>query len=434
LSFYNLLGDPALRIAGNEVDDMPLDLARVLLQDLDQANDGSPRCASARTDPAGLAVEFTYDGQSTPPTEVGHYAVVATVVDATCEGSASGTLTVEKGTATLTLDDLTQTYDGTPRVVSATTIPAGLPVEWTYDGQITPPTIAGRYAVVATVADANYEGRATGLLTVEKAAATIVLGDLTQTYDGMPHIVSATTTPAGLPVCLTYNGESAPPTAAGTYAVAAVVNTANFEGGQTGVLTVAKAPVAVSLANLEQVYDGDVKQVTALANPTNLNVEITYNGGELLPSRIGSYNVVARVDDMNFTGTASGTLSILSSRDPFKVWLETKGLNPLDDRFAGDLDIDDDGHTTYQEFIADTNPDDPTSVFELFSDYDAKAGELSLTFVGSSNRMYELLVSTNLFRTTDIIDLGRGQGQMIVTTNVPGSWIGTIRVRMPPSQ
>ena len=98
------------------------------------------------------------------------------------------------------------------------------------------------------------------------------------------------------------------------------------------------------------------------------------------------------------------------------------------------MDIDDDGHTTYQEFIADTNPDDPTSVFELFSDYDAKAGELSLTFVGSSNRMYELLVSTNLFRTTDIIDLGRGQGQMIVTTNVPGSWIGTIRVRMPPSQ
>ena len=434
LSFYNLLGDPALRIAGNEVDDMPLDLARVLLQDLDQTYDGTPRCASAQTDPVGLAVEFTYDGQSTPPTEVGHYAVVATVVDATYEGRASGTLTVEKGTAILTLDNLTQTYDGTPRVVSATTIPAGLPVEWTYDGQITPPTAAGRYAVVTTVADANYEGRATGLLTVEKAAATIVLGDLTQTYDGTPRIVSATTFPLGLPVRLTYNGETLPPTAAGTYAVAAVVNTANFEGGQTGVLTVAKAPVAVSLANLEQVYDGDVKQVTALANPTNLNVEITYNGGELLPSRIGSYNVVARVDDMNFTGTASGTLSILSSRDPFKVWLETKGLNPLDDRFAGDLDIDDDGHTTYQEFIADTNPDDPTSVFELFSDYDAKAGELSLTFVGSSNRMYELLVSTNLFRTTDIIDLGRGQGQMIVTTNVPGSWIGTIRVRMPPSQ
>ena len=190
--------------------------------------------------------------------------------------------------------------------------------------------------------------------------------------------------------------------------------------------------MTVALANLEQAYDGDVKRVTALANSTGLNVEITYNGGALLPSRIGSYAVVAQVDDPNFTGTAAGTLSIVPSRDPFKVWLETKGLNSQNERFARDLDIDGDGLTTYQEYIADTHPDDPTSVFELVSDYDAKAGELSLVFAGSSNRMYELLVSTNLFQTTDVIDLGRGQGSMVVTTNVPGSWVGTIRVRMPP--
>ncbi|MDD2239436.1 MAG: SdrD B-like domain-containing protein [Kiritimatiellae bacterium] len=431
LSLYNLLGDPALRIAGNPIADMPLDLARVRLQDVDQVYDGTPRCVTAQTDPAGLAVEFTYDGAPTPPTAVGRYAVVATVVDATYEGSASGTLTVEKGTADLTLDDLTQTYDGTPRVVSATTIPAGLALEVTYDGQAMPPTVAGNYAVVAAVADANYEGRASGLLTVEKAAATIVLGEMTQTYDGTPRMVSASTMPAGLPVALSYNGEPVAPTAAGIYVVEAVVNTANREGGQTGLLTVAKAPVAVALANLEQAYDGETKQVTALANAPDVAIAVTYNGGELLPSRIGSYEVVAHVDDPNFTGTAAGTLSILPTRDPFKVWLESKGLNPQEQYDAGNEDIDGDGLTTYQEYIADTHPDDLTSVFELLSDYNAKAGELSLIFFGSSNRIYELLVSTNLFQTTEVIDLGRGQGPMVVTTNVPGSWVGTVRVRMP---
>lgn len=431
LSLYNLLGDPALRIAGNPVDDMPLDLARVLLQNLDHVYDGTPRCATALTEPAGLTVEFTYDGEPTPPTAVGRYAVVATVVDATYEGSASGTLTVEKGTAGLTLDDLTQTYDGTPRVVSASTIPAGLALEMTYDGQAMPPTVAGNYAVVAAVADANYEGRATGLLIVEKAAATIVLGEVSQTYDGTPRRVSASTIPEGLPVSLTYNGQPVPPTAAGIYVVEAVVNTPNIEGGHTGLMTVAKAPVTVALANLEQAYDGETKRVTALANLPDVAIAITYNGGGLLPSRIGSYEVVAHVDDPNFTGTAAGTLSILPSRDPFKVWLESKGLNPQNQYYAGEEDVDGDGLTTYQEYIADTHPDDPTSVFELFSDYNAKAGELSLTFFGSSNRLYELLVSTNLFRTTEVIDLGRGQGAMVVTTNVPGSWIGTLRVRMP---
>ena len=70
--------------------------ATVTLADLAQTYDGAPRNASATTDPAGLAVEITYDGSATAPTAAGTYAVVATVVDDVYSGSASGTLTVAK--------------------------------------------------------------------------------------------------------------------------------------------------------------------------------------------------------------------------------------------------------------------------------------------------------------------------------------------------
>jgi len=61
---------------------------------LTQVYDGTPREVTATTNPAGLSVAITYDGSSTPPTEVGSYAVVATVVDATYSGTDSGTLVI----------------------------------------------------------------------------------------------------------------------------------------------------------------------------------------------------------------------------------------------------------------------------------------------------------------------------------------------------
>jgi hypothetical protein len=75
--------------------------------------------------------------------------------------------------ATVTLADLAQTYDGTPRPVAAPTEPEGLAVEITYDGSATAPTAAGTYAVVATVVDDDYAGTASGTLTVAKADQNI---------------------------------------------------------------------------------------------------------------------------------------------------------------------------------------------------------------------------------------------------------------------
>ena len=92
--------------------------------------------------------------------------------------SPTGAVTVNDGDsrtftinpAAITLGDLSATYDGGPHFASATTVPAGLTFDITYSQGGTPvtaPTAAGDYAVSATVNDPNYEGTATGTLTIK---------------------------------------------------------------------------------------------------------------------------------------------------------------------------------------------------------------------------------------------------------------------------
>src|SRR5210317_869787 len=108
--------------------------ATVTLGDLAQIYDGAPKPTSAITEPAGLAVAITYDGDAVVPTDAGSYAVSASVTDPNYSGTAAGTLVIAPATATVTLGDLAQTYDGDPKPVTATTEPAGLGVAITYDG------------------------------------------------------------------------------------------------------------------------------------------------------------------------------------------------------------------------------------------------------------------------------------------------------------
>ena len=115
----------------------------------------------------------------------------------------SATLTVTKASATITLGSLSQTYDGAAKPATATTIPTGLTVTFTYNGSATVPISAGSYTVVATINDANYQGSATNTLVINKASSSIVLGSLSQTYNGAAKPATATTVPSGLPVSFT---------------------------------------------------------------------------------------------------------------------------------------------------------------------------------------------------------------------------------------
>jgi len=279
---------------------------------LTQSYDGTGKSVTATTVPPGLAVNFDYDGGASPPAGAGSYAVVATVVSANYTGNASGTLVITKANAAVTLAGLNQTYDGTPKGVSATTVPPGTTVTFSYNGNAAPPTGAGSYPVVATIVDANYQGTANGTLAIAKASATVVLdpASLSQTYDGTPKSASATTVPAGTALTFSYNGNAAAPTGAGSYTVQATVNDANFQGNASGTLAIAKASAAVTLAGLSQGYDGTPKSASATTVPPGKPVGFSYNGSAAPPTGVGSYAVVGTVGDANYQGSASGTLTI----------------------------------------------------------------------------------------------------------------------------
>lgn len=131
------------------------------------------------------------------PVPSGFYATRVSVRAAWIDGVLATPLT-----ATVTLGNLSLTYDGTPRVATATTLPAGLTCSITYDGSATAPVNAGSYAVVANVTSPGYTGSATGTLVVDKAAQTVDFPAIAdRTLAQSPFTPSASAS-SGLPVAI----------------------------------------------------------------------------------------------------------------------------------------------------------------------------------------------------------------------------------------
>ena len=71
-----------------------LDHPLVTLTNLKQSYDGAPKPVTVTTDPSGLMVHVTYNGNAAAPTLPGVYAVVATVDDLEYAGTTRATLTI----------------------------------------------------------------------------------------------------------------------------------------------------------------------------------------------------------------------------------------------------------------------------------------------------------------------------------------------------
>ena len=226
---------------------------------------------------------------------------------------AAGTLIVEKALATIQLGDNITTYDGTPKAVTVTTVPAGLATSVTYDGNAQAPTAAGTYQVVVTVSNPNYQGTINGTLVINGASATVNLADTSQVYDGTAKFATVTTVPAGLPVTTTYNKNPAGATAAGSYELVATVTDPNYSGSAKGVFTVTKTSADISISGTTHVADGNAKQVVVTTTPAGLNNVVTYNGDVTAPSAAGTYAVVVTIADSNHIGTFNGTMEILDA-------------------------------------------------------------------------------------------------------------------------
>ena len=125
---------------------------------------------------ASVPGSFAFTSPTTAPSPgTTMQSVTFTPTDLTDYSSVTGTVnvTVSKATASVTLGSLNQTYTGSPVSATATTNPAGLTVNFTYNGSVTSPTAAGTYTVVGTINDPNYQGSATGTLTIAKATPIV---------------------------------------------------------------------------------------------------------------------------------------------------------------------------------------------------------------------------------------------------------------------
>jgi sugar lactone lactonase YvrE len=259
---------------------------------------------STGTLPAGLSLSTAGVLSGTPSASGGPYTFRVTATDSsTGTGPYSGisttySLTVGKPTATITLGNLAQIYTGFPLSATATTVPSGLAVSFTYNGSETAPTAPGSYTVVAIITDPNYQGSATATLVVSKRTATVTLGNLTQTYTGSPLSATATTVPGGLTVTFSYNGSRTAPTAGGSYTVVATVTDSDYAGSATGTMTITSLTPAVRLSSS--------------SNPAVAQTGVTFTA-----------SVSSTV------GTPTGTVSFLDSATPLGQGTLTAGVAAL---------------------------------------------------------------------------------------------------------
>jgi hypothetical protein len=157
--------------------------------------------AAVATDANGVATAPVFTANATVG---GPYNVSANYAGGS--SSAIFALTNTLPIAQVSLGNLLQTFDGTPKSVTVTTNPAGLPVIVTYNGSATAPTNAGTYPVVANVNSPNFAGQATGNLTIQPANQQITFAALPdKTFGDADFSVSATAS-SNLPVAFSASG------------------------------------------------------------------------------------------------------------------------------------------------------------------------------------------------------------------------------------
>lgn len=139
------------------------------------------------------------------------------------------------------LSNLAQTYDGQPKSITVTTVPANVNHIVTYDGSQTAPTNAGSYAAFARAANyGNLIGESSGTLTVSKATQSI---DFPTPQDGafskQARALSATASsnlPVGFAIIV------GPATVTGTQLTPSGVGIVTVRASQSGDLNFLPAP------------------------------------------------------------------------------------------------------------------------------------------------------------------------------------------------
>ena len=223
-------------------------------------------------------------------------------------GTATGSfnVTVTKAPATITLSNLSQTYDGNAKTVTATTTPSGLNVVINYLGNNTNASASG-CPVVATINDGVYYGTVTGTLVIAKAPSTTVvtISGAPFTYNGSAQTPAtvAVTGAGGLSLSPTasYANNTNAGTATASYAYAGDNNHTGSSDSKT--FTINKAAATVKVTSYTVTFDGKLHTATATVSgvPGETGAIGTVDLSHTTHTDVGIYST----DTWSFTGSTN---------------------------------------------------------------------------------------------------------------------------------
>ncbi|MGV3505397.1 MAG: CARDB domain-containing protein [Adhaeribacter sp.] len=162
---------------------------------------------------ASSGLPLQYSILSGPATLTGSLLTITGAGEVTLQASQAGSadylaataskqFTVQPAPATITLEELSQVYNGFGRLPSAVTVPADLPVSFSFEGGSTMPIAAGSYALTAAINSPNYRGSATATFTITRAPQSISLEAVADKAWNEPAFALTALASSGLPVSL----------------------------------------------------------------------------------------------------------------------------------------------------------------------------------------------------------------------------------------
>ena len=206
--------------------------------------------------------------------------------------------------ALVTLSNLEQTYDGTPKPVSVTTSPGTYSYSLTYNGLPEVPVSAGSYDVAVTVTDPDYAGSNTGTLVIAKAAQTINFAALDPIGTNLATLALTATASSGLPVSYS-SSDSAVATVSGSALTIIGIGTTTITASQAGDNNYEAA------ANVQR--DLDVILTDPIAAPggpytASPTENLVLNGSGSIPSL--NQTITAYEWDLNDGNDGGGTFTV----------------------------------------------------------------------------------------------------------------------------
>ena len=235
----------------------------------------------------------------------------------------NGTLTVNPAPATISITELTKTYNRavqtpTISVTDGTSPIASSSYTVTYNGGATLPKNAGNYTVVVT-ATGNYSGTATKTFTISPKALTdndVTLSATSFVYNksNQKPTVTVKDGEAVLVADAEYTLTNDGGTDVGSAYPVSVVGKGNYSGTINKSFAITPASVTISITDLTKTYNRAEQtptvSVTDGTSPiASSSYTVTYNGGATLPKNASNYTVVVTATG-NYSGTATKTFTI----------------------------------------------------------------------------------------------------------------------------